>query len=177
MRNLALVSAVRLAAVGCGNSTYMLVEKPDTPLKRYESIYLSEMKTDAWLESIPERARPKWKHVLTHAPKLFKQTAEARLAGSFKVVPKPEEGTLIIESELLEFHPGSRASRVFFGLLFGAGTAKMVVLCTVVDSEDMSPIGSAKAIGTVRAGWIGGSAITTYTRSGGGLAGFVLEHH
>lgn len=177
MRQVLLASVLSLVAVGCGTGSYKLIEKPDTTLQRYTSVYFSPMQTEAWLVHIQERARPKWKHVLTHAPRLFKEGAEQKLAGSFRVVQKPEEGTLIIESELQDFDPGSRASRILLlGGITGAGTGEMTVLCTLIDSEDMSPIGSAEATGTVRWGWIGGSFISTYSRCGAGAAGFVLEH-
>ena len=53
----------------------------------------------------------------------------------------------------------------------------MTVLCTLIDSEDMSPIGSGKATGTVRWGWFGGSFVSAYSRCGSGAGEFVLDHH
>jgi hypothetical protein len=172
MRRLAILSL--LLASGCGAATYHVIEPPTRPFREFTSVLIEPLQMEDWFTfQCPDRAL--YEPVLATAPYRIAYGADAYLREYFRPVNVPEEGTLLIQMELIDFVPGSRARRYWLG--GGAGKGHIGIRAVFYDPDSEYPVAVADVYGSVVGGWFGGNIESAYDRCGRGVADFVYDHY
>jgi hypothetical protein len=172
MRQLAILSF--LLATGCGAATYHVMESPTRPFREFTAVLIEPLQMEDWMTfQCPDP--PLYEPVLATAPYRIAYGALGYLERYFRIVDQPEEGTLIVQLELIDFVPGSRARRYWLGGGSGKGHIGVRAVFLATDSE--YPVAVADVYGSVVGGWFGGSIESAYDRCGRGIADFIYDHY
>jgi hypothetical protein len=172
MRRLAILSF--LLASGCGATTYHVIEPPTRPFREFTSVHLEPLQMEDWLAfECPDR--PRYEPVLAFAPYRISYGALAYLEEHFRPVNLPEERTLLVQMELIDFVPGNRAMRYWVG--GGEGEGQIGIRAFFFGMDSHAPVAVADIYGSVVGGWFGGSIESAYDYCGQGIANFIYDHY
>lgn len=172
MRRTALILLALLFSTGCGSAWYQVVDPPKQDLRSFRSVMVHGVEIQSWLSANPAVAA-KCHPSLMDASTRIPLVAQRHLARYYPITSAPSEETLVVESQVMLFRPGSRALRYFIG--FGAGKGVIGVRCTLVDGGSNEVIGVADVYGSVRGGAWGGPLTTAFNYCGAGIARLILE--
>ncbi len=174
MKRLPFLVLLSVLAWGC-SPPYRITKPVSKSLSAYQTISLSNMETEAWLNAHPEaKNNPNWAKEVEIAQAYVPDRAGAFLRRNFTIRRDQAPGSLNIQTKLTEFYPGSRAARYLVG--FGAGKGRMGITTTLVDGDSGDVIGEANIYCSVSGGWGGGSFRKAYEFCGKATARLVLDH-
>jgi len=169
MRITCLVFVVALGA--CTKGQHNVVQAPNGErLAAYKGVVVQKVETGGWLAKNPRvRDNPaysNWRSEIEMVADQVPASAKKSFSECYEVRNEPGESAFVVQSELVEFDPGSADP-------LGGPSGRVAVRVVLVDGASKEKIGEAQVTATV------GSASGlrgAYEECGLRIATFVIEH-
>lgn len=161
-----------LVAAGCGAQRTLVLKPAETKLSRFAALEVPAFQSN--VPNVPEEVTQGLAKKVIEMLKeegLFPQVAITVASG-----PSAAK-VLVFNGTVIQYEPGSRVTRWFWGGIGSAGEASLTVKAVLIDRETGQVIAEGHMQGTIASGWFGGSTTETHNKVAEEIVKFIKNYY